>query len=320
MHTPAISVIMPVYNAGQFLREAIESILNQSFVDFEFLIIDDCSTDDSYAVASSYTDPRIRLCRNEQNMGAGLTRNRAIAMARGKYVALIDSDDISVPDRLEKQHAFLEQNPDIGICSSGIIHFNNTGEIHRDMMPLTHERIKINMLMGCPMIQSVSMFRREEYLSTGCRYTNCVTEDMELYSRLINHMKMANLSEYLLLYRSWENQISTSRRKEQFECTRDIIGAILSRDSVELTPKELNIYAAFAQKIFDLGVNRSDFATMRKVLKKIVRANRLTHRYDTHFLAKQMYVAYSDVVKHYYNGRPTLRVKLLIFKLQLKSI
>ena len=105
-----VSIIMPTYNCGRFIKEAIDSVLSQSYTNWELIIVDDCSTDDTKAFVSTYTDKRIRYMRNEQNMGAALTRNRALKEANGKYIAFLDSDDTWSPEKLEKQIAFMETN------------------------------------------------------------------------------------------------------------------------------------------------------------------------------------------------------------------
>ena len=116
---PKVSVLMPVYNTKEeYLREAIESILNQTFRDFEFLIIDDGSTNGAQAVIKSYQDERIRFVQNETNLGIFKTRNKLCAMARGEYVATFDSDDISLPTRLEKEVAYLDEHPDVSVVGA----------------------------------------------------------------------------------------------------------------------------------------------------------------------------------------------------------
>ena len=105
-----VSIIMPTYNCGRFIDESIRSVLAQTYKDWELIIVDDCSTDNTAEIVGQYTDPRIRYMRNERNMGAALTRNRALREAKGRYIAFLDSDDLWLPEKLEKQIAFMEQN------------------------------------------------------------------------------------------------------------------------------------------------------------------------------------------------------------------
>ena len=108
--TPLVSIIMPTYNCGRFIHESIDSVLSQTYRNWELLIVDDCSTDETEAIMRSYTDPRIRYMRNEQNMGAAMTRNRALREAKGRYIAFLDADDLWLPQKLERQLAFMQQN------------------------------------------------------------------------------------------------------------------------------------------------------------------------------------------------------------------
>ena len=114
---PVISVILPVYNAERFLREAIDSVLKQTFVDFEFIILNDGSTDKTEDIILSYKDPRIRYVKNEKNLKLIKTLNKGVDMARGKYIARMDADDISLPERFEKEVAYLEAHPDVAVVS-----------------------------------------------------------------------------------------------------------------------------------------------------------------------------------------------------------
>src|SRR5882757_806020 len=123
MH-PKISVIMPVLNGGEYVAQAISSILAQSFQNFELIVVDDGSKDASAAIVSSFSDPRIRLIRNPQRLGIPVSLNRGIATARGEYIARMDSDDISMPERLVIQHEFLELNPVVQLCGTWAKHID----------------------------------------------------------------------------------------------------------------------------------------------------------------------------------------------------
>ena len=105
-----VSIIMPAYNCGRFIRESIGSVLAQTYTNWELLIVDDCSTDDTETIVRAFKDPRMHYMRNEQNMGAALTRNRALREAKGRYIAFLDADDLWLPEKLEKQTAFMETN------------------------------------------------------------------------------------------------------------------------------------------------------------------------------------------------------------------
>lgn len=143
IETPFVSVVMPVYNVEKYIDEAIASILNQTFSDFEFIIVDDGSTDNTWDILQTYTDERIILLRNEINIGNYPSRNRGIRVAKGKYIAVMDGDDIVMPDRLEKQYCYLDEHPDLTALGSNFL--LSTGTKKYDP-PLIHEDICFALL------------------------------------------------------------------------------------------------------------------------------------------------------------------------------
>ena len=147
MTTPMISVVMPVYNAEKYVAEAVESILQQTYTDFEFIIIDDCSTDNSYGILQTYAakDIRIRLFKNDVNNKLPNTLNFGIAQSNGKYIARMDADDISLPERFAKQVEFMESHPEIGVCGTLIKEFIDENEQITRMVeyPVEHKLISI---------------------------------------------------------------------------------------------------------------------------------------------------------------------------------
>ena len=125
---PKVTVLMPVYNGEKFLKEAIKSVLNQTYKDYELLVVDDVSRDSSEEIIKSFNDSRIRLARNEKNMGQMASMNKALALARGEYIARMDQDDISLPERLEKEARVLDENPDTALVFSDTYIINSKGE------------------------------------------------------------------------------------------------------------------------------------------------------------------------------------------------
>ena len=148
---PEISVIMSVFNGEKYFSEAIESILNQTFTNFEFLVIDDCSKDDSFNILNTYAekDSRIRLFRNNKNQGLANSLNILVKKTKGKLVARMDADDISLPDRLEKQYKYCMNDPKLAICGTYIEMFGDIVEMKPRKLPLKHEDIEANLLFEC---------------------------------------------------------------------------------------------------------------------------------------------------------------------------
>lgn len=196
---PAVTVLMPVYNGGRFVGEAIESILRQSFTDFEFVIIDDASTDDTADIIASFTDTRIRFLRNGARLGYPQSPNRALAAANGEFVARQDADDRSHPDRLAAEVAFLRANPEVALVGTQVRVIDKRGRISRPpawWRATTETGIRFQSLFDNPFVHSSVVFRRD---IVG-RYdeTFATADDFELWSRVAAAHPVRNLPEALL--------------------------------------------------------------------------------------------------------------------------
>ena len=212
---PKISVLMSVYNGEQYLHEAINSILNQTFADFEFIIVDDGSNDSSHTIIKSYDDKRIKYIKNEVNIGLSKSLNIAISLAKGKYIARMDADDLSYPERFAKQINFLDSNHDITICGTQM---NELGKIYQvSNFPLTHNEMCIALLSGNPLAHPSVMWRKEDFDKKDFKYNEAykTTQDYELWSRVLYKLKGANLNESLLHYRAHDNQVSANQSDSQ---------------------------------------------------------------------------------------------------------
>jgi glycosyltransferase involved in cell wall biosynthesis len=216
---PKISVIMPVYNCEAYVKEAIDSILNQTFSDFEFLIIDDCSTDSTLSIVKSYGDPRINVIEKGQNTGYTNSLNSAILIAKGKYIARMDGDDISLPERFHRQYDFLERNPEVVICGTAI-QIIGTKDIQRH--PFNHNDLKIKLCFSSVFHHPTVMIKASVLKQNFYNKEFEPAEDYELWTRLAFLGKMANLEDVLLNYRIHSNQTSSIRKNLQdinvFKC------------------------------------------------------------------------------------------------------
>ena len=214
---PKISVIMSVYNSEKFLNESIQSILNQTFKDFEFIIIDDCSTDNSLKIIKRYADldDRIKLINNNKNIGLTKSLNKEIKIAQGKYIARQDADDISLPERFKKQFTFLEENENVFLLGSGSISINEKGIKRGIFKPLIFfEKIaKTLPYKNCIHHPSVMFRNLKEYLY---REKFFYSQDYDLYLRLLsNNKRFANIKEPLIKYRINPNAISWTKKAKQ---------------------------------------------------------------------------------------------------------
>jgi len=209
---------MPVYNGERFLREAVDSILSQTFTDFEFIIIDDGSTDDTADILRLYAqqDKRIRL-HHQTNQGIVAALNTGLGMARGKYLARMDADDISLPGRFAAQVDFLEAHPDVGAlgCSVQVMDRESVlSSIWR--VPTEHGVLKWQTCFSCPLMHPTVMMRREVVERVGGYDPGMEhAEDYDLWRRLSGVTRLANLDDVLLHLRKHGGNVSATRSSEQ---------------------------------------------------------------------------------------------------------
>jgi glycosyltransferase involved in cell wall biosynthesis len=218
-----ISVITSVFNSEKYIEESIDSILNQTFTDFEIIIINDGSTDNTSEIIQKYTDPRIKFINYKDNQGVLIRSKEAISLANGKYIAIQDADDISMPLRLEKQLNFLNENNTIFCVGSWAEKIDLLGSFIGiwNFPPLSHRDIVFMLisLSKCPIINPSSFFRRDGYFDVG-GYSpdNSIrfAHDIDFWTRsIIQGKKLANLSDILIKYRVNPEGMSRSKKHEQ---------------------------------------------------------------------------------------------------------
>ena len=219
---PLVSIIMTVFNGEKYVAEAIDSILEQTYTEFELLIVDDGSQDNSAEIIRSYEkrDSRIRFFQLERNVGLALARNHCIASATGEYITFMDCDDVSLPERLQKQVDFMQSNPNIGglgTCARTVSEDLKT-TIADFNVPQQHAHIALNMFVGASFVGATVMLR-QQFLTTvdGFEPGRRSGVDTELFCRLLceTQIKFANLPENLLFYRRHEQTISFDQNKRR---------------------------------------------------------------------------------------------------------
>jgi len=220
---PLVSVVMPAYNAEKYLSEAIESILNQTFKDFEFIIIDDGSTDRTWEIIQEFSkkDKRIIALKNEKNLNIAESRNRGVEVARGSYIATMDSDDVAIPDRLNYQYSFLESNSDIAVSIGNINVINEKGvfQYFREY-PITDSQIRSKVYRFNPFPNPTVMCRRAVYEKIG-KYSNeyVPIDDFEFWLRTGKVFKFGNCGETVLNYRIVTSSASHSKIRKTEQIT-----------------------------------------------------------------------------------------------------
>ena len=234
---PKVSVLMPVYNGEKYLRQSIDSILGQTFTDFEFLIINDGSTDASVALIESYNDPRIRLMHNETNLKLIRTLNEGIKLARGQYIARMDCDDISAPDRLSKQVAFMEAYPEIGVLGTNICVMDSDGKPNfKVSFPEKHHVLCWNLSFYCPVCHPSVLVRKGALVTAGGYDQEMLhVEDYELWYRLSKKTKLANMPDVLLYLRKHQSSVCSANAllhsENALKVNQLIISDVLGEDA-----------------------------------------------------------------------------------------
>lgn len=279
---PLVSVLMPVYNAERYLAAAIGSILCQTLGDFELIVCDDASTDGSLELARTFDDHRMRVVANEENLGNAATRNRLVSLARGRYIAILDADDLAHPGRLEKQARFLETHPKIGMCGTWADVVTPEGSRRGRLKNLTRPKeLRINLLFSVPFVQSSVMARTELMRDNPYDPEFRQSQDYELWCRLADIAPLANIPEYLVDYRWHGSNISITGANPQTRLRREVNRRQIRKLGIEPTQHELDLHvAAFRSDLY----RKDDYGSvppeeLRDWYVRLLEANKAEKRY-----------------------------------------
>ena len=300
---PRVTVLMPTYNVAPYVKEAIGSVLRQTFSDLELLVVDDASTDDTLAAVRAIEDPRIRIAAFDNNVGLAENLNRGLALINTEYVARMDGDDIAEPYWLEHEVAILDRHPEVGICSGGFERFGTVKSLVR--FPERHEDCLANMLFECSVI--VPTFRMSLYRDHGLRYSTEAfpAEDYRFWAECLRVTKIYNLQETVFHYRMHPTQICTARREEQQKKVAAVRLFMLEWLSPDFSEEEQSYYTG--QFMAPEIASRQDYQERRSFCGKLVAKNRSVGHFDEaalrHRLEKHLRLTlYSTIVERYFNG------------------
>jgi glycosyltransferase involved in cell wall biosynthesis len=252
------------------VQTAVESILNQTYTDFEFLIIDDASTDATTSIIKSYTDTRIKILEKSVNSGYTNSLNYGLKISKGEYIARMDGDDISFPERFAKQLAFLEANPDIIVCGTT---YKIIGSEKKIRLPEKHKDITIELLKGNCIAHPSVMIRKERLDAFSIQYDNTrePAEDYDMWIRLLAIGKLHNLQEVLLEYRLYSNQVSRKRAEEQINNDIKSKFKLLEYLGVSWNDDEYKFLERNFKKIEKIDFK--DIKEFKQIQKKLAEAN-----------------------------------------------
>ena len=281
---PKISVIMPVYNSEKYLKEATDSILSQTYTDFEFIIIDDCSSDSSVKIIEEYDDNRIVFIKNEENLGVAKTLNRGLSICKGEFIARMDSDDISLPERFEKQLKYLEENKNTAVVSCGVQTFCDDKIISETGWSNSEPaKIKKDLFFSCAIAHPTVMMRASAIKEVGGYdpdYNG--VEDYELWYRVSEKYDIASINDVLFKYRVHENQVSRKPPARVIESLKNLKKRQIEMLRADLSEDELLSYINFCIGERNYGLDA--FMMLHSAFCKISEANRKTSVYDDELL------------------------------------
>lgn len=287
MAKSGVTVLMAVYNGEKYLKEAVDSILCQTFSDFEFLIINDGSTDGTSEILKSYEDSRIHIILNESNLGLVKSLNNGLKLAKGEYIARMDADDISLPERLEKQVVFMDKHPEIGVCSAWLQIFGEGKQAIWES-PLNHEKICAGLLFHSTIWHAIAMMRKSILARTeNCYHEQYVhAEDYELWIRLfLKGVKFANIGEVLYKYRQHEMTVTRIHNNIQKKNTEKVIVMLLNSIGIQPTEDELIYHNMLKYGHFQ---DKKEIEKVSKWIDKIRAANEKSRIFPEPALSKEL--------------------------------
>lgn len=314
---PTVSVVMPVYNGEKYLREAIDSILSQTFTDFEFIIINDGSTDSTKEIILSYNDSRIVYLENQKNSGIVVTLNKGLDRAVGKYIARMDSDDISVKDRLEKQVAFLDKNKDVGLLGTGICIFGEGVKQEKRLFSKDHNLLKAELIFSSCLAHPTVMMRRCVLVNGNLHYNESFAgrEDFALWWEFVKVSRAAAIPEVLLYYRIHNKQVTKNNDSRAEQNSFNLLKLRMKDIGADLTQGELkSIFMYCCNKC--TSFEYEDCICFTDGLKKIITQNKKSGYFDTKALKT---VFGSSIIRMYEDTAVTPDSKKRIFKYILRK-
>lgn len=276
--TPLISVVMSVYNEENYLQEAIDSILKQTVQDFELIVVDDCSTDRTRDILREYQDPRIHVVWNEENRGLTANLNLAVSLAKGQYIARMDGDDLSHPNRFERQLRYLKDHPELKLISCRTETF---GQEHlRSDIQGDPEYLRCRMLVRPVLAHPGFLVRGEVFRELGFRYDESFrqAQDYDLAARISRRYAIGICPEILLEYRAHSGQVSSKFGSRQFANADRVRSRLLEELGIHLNEEEWQDYRRLVLE--EHTEDKAAYVRVVRILNRIVEQNQERKIYD----------------------------------------
>ncbi len=310
-HIPAVSVLLSVHNGARYLRPAIDSILGQTWTDFEFLIIDDASTDATPELLDTYTDERIRILRNAENRGLTASLNRGLLAARAPLLARMDADDVAYPQRLERQLAYFERHPETILLGAACRNVDGDGRrIRINRLPETDAELRIWQLFRNSFVHPLVMMKTDLARREGFNEQLYAAQDYDLWVRLSAHGPIANLPEPLLDYRVHGGSISATKLQQQLETVTRVHERQLRAWGVQPTPEQLHIHRVIGQTMAPTRIDEAAALAAADWLKRLIAHNDKMQTYDPALFRSVMQTLWLGVFQRKHNHlRPDFLIK-----------
>lgn len=288
-----ITVLLPVYNSEKYIEKAITSILNQTYTDFDLLLIDDGSTDDSAKIIKNFNDNRIIYTKNEQNMGITKTLNKGLGLIESEYIIRMDSDDICHESRFEDQLDYMDNNPNVVVAGTNVKRFSDTEEYYPSVR-VDSKDLRTELLFNSPLKHPSVILRNEVIQKESYLYSekHKATEDYGLWRKISEKHEIGNLDKVLLDYRIHDDGISVNAEKDKK--SRDLAHIIIYKENfdrlnVEYTDEQLQLYRSFIARDFSFTEeNSKELAKLLRNLKNEITSGKYSEQYSVGFFEKYL--------------------------------
>ena len=305
-NNPLVSVVMAVYNGEAYLREAILSVLNQTYTNFEFIIVNDASTDNTVKIIEEFQDKRIKLIHNATNLRLAASLNRGIQAAKGKYILRMDADDICFPTRIERQVSHMEKHPEIGIAFGDVLKFSNRRTLPEiDTNERKPEYIRATLLFFNTVYHNNVIMRREIFKEYEYTLQYTVAEDMELWLKVTDRYPIVKVRGGMALYRIHKEQSSQVYRKKQLEQEIQMKKPYLERLLGPVTEEECEIHSKVSYRKTQLPISK-----LQMWLTKLKQGNLKTHIYNQKVFEQVLIRV--GIITAWYNHYPVKMAEYLV--------
>lgn len=288
-----ISIITSVYNCENYINDMLDSILEQTWQDWELILIDDASTDNTWSLISDYKDKRIKPFRNKENKGLTCNLNKAISLAKGKYLVRIDGDDIVYPHRLDTQVNYMEKHPDVILSGGWMRAFGNSDNICRSI--LDENVLKVNLLFNSVIYHPTFIMRKEVLVKNKVAYDEglACAQDYDFIVQMSRLGKITNIPEVLVKYRKHDNQISQNKRKQQLECANITRKRLLKELNISLDEHAWDYWLQFCLLSYHT-MEEQEYYELKKIINYIIAQNKVKKIYSEETLSNILVMRLND--------------------------